>query len=171
MTYSEWINAHLTRKEPTKQSFRKLMEDTQEESRTQQHAHHCSCLVSDSTIQLTWNTLQMTGCHNKTTDQACSPFKTVLRKIRDRYQSYCAAYKTHTMTTHHGGAGHAGKDRDLNSHIEDTGNIDDNESTNSSETTIVFEDQRQMAISVTSLLTASQTCTYLQEKYTVYNNV
>ena len=42
------------------------------------------------------------------------------------------------MTTHHGGMGHAGKDRDLNSHIEDTRNIDDNESTNSSETTIAF---------------------------------
>ena len=27
-------------------------------------------------------------------------------------------------------------------HIEDTGNIDDNESTNSSETTILLEDQR-----------------------------
>ena len=42
------------------------------------------------------------------------------------------------MTTHHGGAGHAGKDKDLNSHKEDARNIDDNESTNSSETTLVF---------------------------------
>ena len=40
------------------------------------------------------------------------------------------------MTTHHGGMGHSGKNRDLNSHIEDTRNRDDNESTNSSETTI-----------------------------------
>ena len=31
------------------------------------------------------------------------------------------------MTTHHGGVGHAGEDRDLYSHVEDTGNIDDNE--------------------------------------------
>ena len=42
------------------------------------------------------------------------------------------------MTTCHGAVGHAGKDRDLNSHIEDTRNIDDNESTNSSETMIAF---------------------------------
>ena len=42
------------------------------------------------------------------------------------------------MTTCHGGVGHAGKDRDLNSHMEDTRNIDHNESTKSSETTIVF---------------------------------
>ena len=80
----------------------------------------------------------MTGHQNKTTDQAHSPFKTMLRKIRDRYQSYCTTYKTHTMTTHHEEVGHADKVRDLNSQIEDTGNIDDNESTNSSETTIVF---------------------------------
>ena len=57
-------------------------------------------------------------------------------KIRDRYQSYCTTYKTHTMTTHHEEVGHADKVRDLNSQIEDTGNIDDNESTNSSETMI-----------------------------------
>ena len=42
------------------------------------------------------------------------------------------------MTTCHGGAGHAGEDRNLNSHIEDTANIDNNESTNSPETTIAF---------------------------------
>ena len=42
------------------------------------------------------------------------------------------------MTTHHGGVGQAGKDRDLDSHVEDTRNIDDNESTNSLETTIAF---------------------------------
>ena len=52
------------------------------------------------------------------------------------YQTYCTAHKTNTMTTHHGGAEHAG--RDLNSYVEDAGNIDDNESTNSSETTIAF---------------------------------
>ena len=42
------------------------------------------------------------------------------------------------MTTHHGGAGPTGKDRDLDSHIEDAENIDDNESTSVSETTIAF---------------------------------
>ena len=80
----------------------------------------------------------MTGHHNKSNKWACSPLKTVLRKIRDSYQWYCATYQTHTMTTPHRGVGHAGKDRDLNSHIEDARNIDDNESTNSSETTIAF---------------------------------
>ena len=80
----------------------------------------------------------MTGCCNKTTNWACSPFKTMLRNIGDRYQSYCSTYKTHAVTTHHGEMGPAGKDRDLNCHIEDTRNIDDNKSTNSLETTITF---------------------------------
>ena len=42
------------------------------------------------------------------------------------------------MTTHYGGMGCAVEDRILNSHREDTGNIDENESTNSSESTIAF---------------------------------
>ena len=47
------------------------------------------------------------------------------------------------MTTYHGGTGGTGKDRDLNSHIEDTGGIDigpsnDNESTNSLDTMFAF---------------------------------
>ena len=42
------------------------------------------------------------------------------------------------MTTHHRGVGHRGKDRDLNSYVEDTGNIDDNESMNGSETLMAF---------------------------------
>ena len=67
----------------------------------------------------------------------------MLRKNGDKNQSYCATYKTHAMTTHHGGTRHTGKDRELNSHIEDTGVIDispdnDNKSTNSSNTTIAF---------------------------------
>ena len=86
----------------------------------------------------------MTGHHNKRNDWAHSPLKTVLRKIGDRYQSYCTTYKYHVMTTCHGGAGHTGKDRDLNSYIEDTGGMDighdnDNESTSSSDTTIAFK--------------------------------
>ena len=65
--------------------------------------------------------------------------QTVLRKLRHKYQSYCATYKTHTMTTHHGGTGHTGRDRDLNSNVEDTGGIDigpnnDNENTTSLDT-------------------------------------
>ena len=75
----------------------------------------------------------MTGCHNRSNDQVCSPLKTMLGKIGNKYQSYCATYKTHAMTTCHGGTGHTDKNRELDSHIEDTGGIDigpsdDNES-------------------------------------------
>ena len=47
------------------------------------------------------------------------------------------------MTTHHRGTRHTSEERDLDSHIEDTRGIDvgpknDNESTNSSDTTLVF---------------------------------
>ena len=84
----------------------------------------------------------MTGCHNRSNDRVCSPLKIVLGKLRDNYQSYCATYKTHTRTTCHRGRGHTSEDRDLNSHIEDTRGIDvgpnNNESTNSSDTTLAF---------------------------------
>ena len=78
----------------------------------------------------------MIGHSNISNNWAHSPLKTVLRKLRDKYQSYCATYKTHAMTSHHRGTGHTGKDRDLNSHVEDTrgkdiGPDNDNESTNS----------------------------------------
>ena len=66
----------------------------------------------------------------------------MLRRIGDRYQAYCTTYKTCTMVTHHGGAGHPA-DRNINLHIEDiegknTGPDNDNESTNDSGTTIAF---------------------------------
>ena len=53
----------------------------------------------------------------------------MLRKLGDKYQSYCATYKTHAMNTHHGGTGCTGKDGDLDSHVDittegDTGGID-----------------------------------------------
>ena len=72
----------------------------------------------------------------------CSPLKTVLGRIRDRYQAYYTTYKTHAMTTHHGGTGHQ-VDRDTNLHIEDMEGINvgpdnDNESTSGLDTTIVF---------------------------------
>ena len=120
MVQPNWNGLVLTplgRNLPSKLS-QNLMEDTQEES---QNTTACSLpllLVSDSSILLTWNALHMTGHCNKTTDQAHSPFKTMLRKIGDRYQSYCTTYKTHAMTTHYRGVGHTGKDTDLNSHVE-----------------------------------------------------
>ena len=85
----------------------------------------------------------MTSCCSKNNDQADLPIKTVLRKIRDKYKAYCTSYKTHTMTTCHGGAGHTGIDKDLNSHREDAEGIEigpdnDNKSTSISDTTIAF---------------------------------
>ena len=62
-------------------------------------------------------------------EQMCSPLKTVLGKIRNRYETYCTVYKTHPMATHHGGAGHPVARDDL--HIEDpetTGIGNDNDS-------------------------------------------
>ena len=69
----------------------------------------------------------------------------MLRKIRDRYQSYCATYKIHAMTTYYRGAGHTGEDRELNSHIEDTrgidiGSLNDNECTDSLDTMVAFRE-------------------------------
>ena len=85
----------------------------------------------------------MTGCHNRSNDQANSPLKTMLRKFGDKYQSYYTTYITHTITTHHRETGYTGKDRNLNFLVEDPRGIDielnnDNESTHSSDTMIVF---------------------------------
>ena len=69
-----------------------------------------------------------------------SPFKTMLRKIRDRYQAYCTMYKTHAMATHYGGAG-CPIDRCINLNIEDsepTGIDNDNDSTHGSDTTVTL---------------------------------
>ena len=73
----------------------------------------------------------------------------MFRKLRDKYQSYCATYKTHAVTTCHGGKGHTGEDGDLNSHVDITtegdtrgiyiGPENDNESTNSSDTMLAFQ--------------------------------
>ena len=56
--------------------------------------------------------------HRKNSKRACSALKTVLGKIRNRVQTYCAVYKTHAMATQHGGAGHP-ICRDINLHVED----------------------------------------------------
>ena len=79
----------------------------------------------------------------------------MLRKLGDKYQSYCATYKTHTITTHHRRTGQTCEDRDINSHIDittkevtsgiDIGPDNNNESTNSLDTTLAFENCRWMA--------------------------
>ena len=102
----------------------------------------------------------MTGCHNRSNDQEHSQLKTVLRKLGDKYLPYCTTYKIHVMTTCHGGTGHTGKDRDLNSCKEDRGGIDIGPC-NGNESTVwilclLLEDQRQMYALVTSCPVARQ---------------
>ena len=85
----------------------------------------------------------MTGCHHKSNEWACSSLNTMLGRIGDRYQSYCTTYKTHAMTTCHGGAGHPGENSELDFYIEDTTGIgigpdNDNESEHSSDTMVTF---------------------------------
>ena len=79
----------------------------------------------------------MSACHST---RMHSPLKTVLRKIRDKYQAFCTMYKTHTMVTHHGDTGHP-LDRDIDVHIEAMG-IDIDKSTHGSDTTVDLGDQR-----------------------------
>ena len=63
----------------------------------------------------------------------------VLNKIEDSYQTYCKTYKTHTMATHHGGAGQPSErdpnlleqDTDIPSnHLEDIDNFENVEHEN-----------------------------------------
>ena len=67
-----------------------------------------------------------------------SPLKTVLGKIGDRYQTYCTIYKTPTMATCHGGAGHP-LDRSLYILTEDPEHANiNNDSIHSLEATVVL---------------------------------
>ena len=54
-----------------------------------------------------------------------SPFKTMLGRIRDKYQAYCMTYKMHTVATHHRGVGYL-LDRgiDLNAEGPESTDID-----------------------------------------------
>ena len=62
--------------------------------------------------------------------------KTVLGKIRDRYEAYCAIYKKHSMATHHRDAGHP-LDRGMGILTDDPEHADiDNESTHSPDATV-----------------------------------
>ena len=79
------------------------------------------------------------------------------------------------MTTCHGGTGCTGKDRELSSHVEGTRGIDigpknDNESTNSSDTTIAFGGLEADG-HLDNLLHSSQAnLTVLKEKSAAYGN-
>ena len=106
----------------------------------------------------------MTGSHNKSNDQASEV---------DTHHS-ALHIKTHAMTTHHGGTGHNSKDRDLNSHIEDTRGMDigpnnDNESTNSSDTMIAFSGSEADG-HLCDLLPNSQANLGILRRETAYNN-
>ena len=91
--WTEHISAHQQRREVSS----KFHANTQkEEQKTTQNAHYHPCQVSNSTILFMENPLLMSGHHSKHSKRMHSPFKTVFRKIRDKYQSYCTMYKTHT---------------------------------------------------------------------------
>ena len=84
--------------------------------------------------------LHMSGRHSKNSGQMCLPLKTVLGKIRNRYQTYCTVYKMHTKATHHGGTG-CSIDRDANlcaEETEATGIDNDNESISDSDTAVAL---------------------------------
>ena len=67
-----------------------------------------------------------------------SPFKTLIRKIGDKYKAYCTTYKTHTMASHHGGTGHP-LDRGIDVNAEDSEPTDiENESTHTSNATVAL---------------------------------
>ena len=56
----------------------------------------------------------------------------------NKYQTYCTMHKTHTMATHHKGAG-CPLNRGINLNTEDTEQTDiDNESTHGSDTTVAL---------------------------------
>ena len=61
----------------------------------------------------------------------------MLRKIGDKYQTYCTKYKTHAMATCHGGAGHP-IDRDIDLHIDDETTENGNENTSALDATITL---------------------------------
>ena len=71
-------------------------------------------------------------CHTR----LCSPLKSVLGKIGDRYQAYCTTYKMHTKATCHRGAG-CPLDRGMDILIEYPEPADiDNEITHSLDVTV-----------------------------------
>ena len=77
---------------------------------------------------------------SKNSKQTHLLLKTILRKLGNRYQTFCTAYKIHAIATCHRCAGHL-IDRDTDLHMRDveaTGQDTDNESTNGSDTTIAL---------------------------------
>ena len=77
----------------------------------------------------------MSACHST---RKHSLLKTMLGKIRDRYQTYCTTYKRHAMATCQRGAG-CPLDRGIDLYAEDPEPTDiDNESTHSSDATVAL---------------------------------
>ena len=76
------------------------------------------------------------SAHHST--RLCSPLKTVLGKIGDRYQAYCTTYKMHTVAICHGGADHP-LDRGMDILREDPEHTDiNNENTHSLDATVTL---------------------------------
>ena len=102
------------------------------------HCHHAyisSYLVSDS-YHITFMICSMHV--SLPPQQIAFTTKTVIGKIGDWYQAYCTTYKTHTMITHHGGAG-CPLDRALDILTEDLEHTDiNNGSTHSSDATVAL---------------------------------
>ena len=86
----------------------------------------------------------MSACHNI---RLHCPLKTVFNKLGDTYQAYCNIYKTHTMATHHGGAGQSfhrdtvqhGQDSDIPNdyHHENMNNFENMEQENNTNLAIL----------------------------------
>ena len=87
---------------------------------TVHNALHQSCLVSECTILYYYNT------HVSLPQPLItSPLKTVFGKLGDTYQAYCNTYKTHTMSTHHGGLGQPlDRDIDITRKVHETTDTD-----------------------------------------------
>ena len=137
-----------------------------EDQATQQHAHCHSCLVSDSTILLPYKHSAHDGILQQkywtgmftTQDHAQENWKWIpirLCNIKNPHYDYLPQ-RSGTC-----------RQRQRPQHIEDTRNIDDNESTNSSETLIAFRGLEADGC-LSNLLHNSQADS--QEKYTAYGN-
>ena len=134
MIYPEWYGPVLNQpRGECPVSFTPLMKGKNEPHL--KYAYHCSCLVSDYTILLS---LYCSAHVSFSQFKNMLTFKTVLRKIRDKYQAYCTSYKMHAMATHHRGAG-CTLDRGIDLNAEEPEPTDiDNESTHTSDATVAL---------------------------------
>ena len=138
----EWISAQPNGKEITKWHF--VKPHGRHPGRRTDHTTACSPpLLPSKWLYYTTYIKCISTWQDTTTEVMIEHIHHSRICSGNKYQSNCTTYKTHAMTTHHGGTGHTDEDRDLNSHVEDTRGIDicannDNESTNSLDTMLTF---------------------------------